>query len=113
MATTSISGLQALVSEIGLQPIPSSAEPEADILNNPIDIYHGYLAEHLQTLVECDPHLVYNSIQPSNTIENGDLDIVLPKLKLNGVSPKDLAGQLLKKVCSFLYCCPSQAVLTG
>ena len=45
-----------------------------DVLNNLIDICHSYLAEHLQMLVECDPYLVYNSIQPSNTIENGDLD---------------------------------------
>jgi hypothetical protein len=46
----------------------------ADFLNNLIDICHSYLAEHLQMLVECDPYLVYNSIQPSNTNENGDLD---------------------------------------
>lgn len=99
MATTSLSGLEALVEGIGLKPIPSFAE--ADVLNNPIDLYHSYLAEHLQTLVECDQHLVYNSIQRSNTIENGDLDIVLPKLKLPGASPKELAGELLKKVSWF------------
>jgi hypothetical protein len=45
-----------------------------DVLNNLIDICHSYLAEHLQMLVECDPYLVYNPIQPSNTIENGDLE---------------------------------------
>lgn len=99
MATASLSGLQAFVAESGLDPIPSFVE--ADFLNNPIDIYHAYLAEHLQTLVECDSHLVYNSIQPSNTIENGDLDIVLPKLKLRDVSPKELAAELLKKVSLF------------
>jgi hypothetical protein len=98
MATVSIPGLQAAVAEIGLAPFPSFVE--ADVLSNPIDIFHAYLAEHLQSYVECDPQLVYNSIQASNTIENGDLDIVLPKLKLPGVSPKDLAGQLLKKVCN-------------
>ncbi|KAG0645350.1 Arginyl-tRNA synthetase [Hyphodiscus hymeniophilus] len=95
MATTSLSGLQAFAADIGLQQVPSFAE--ADVLNNPLDIYHAYLAEHLKTLVECDPHLVYNSIHPSNGIENGDLDIVLPQLKLPSVSPKELAGELLKK----------------
>jgi arginyl-tRNA synthetase len=100
MATASLPGLQAFVAEIGLEPIPSFTA--ADVLNNPIDIYHSYLAEHFQTLVECDPDLVYDSIQPANTTGNGDLDIVLPKLKLPGASPKELAGELLKKVCCFL-----------
>ncbi|KAH8593952.1 arginyl-tRNA synthetase [Bisporella sp. PMI_857] len=95
MATTSLLGLQAFVTEIGLELLPSFVA--ADVLNNPIDIYHSYLAEHLQSLVECDPHLAYNSIQASKTIEDGDLDIVLPKLKLEGIEPKELAGELLKK----------------
>jgi arginyl-tRNA synthetase len=106
MATSSLPGLQAFVTEIGLEPLPYFAA--ADVLNNPIDIYHSYLAEHLQALVECDPHLVYNSIQLSKTIEDGDLDIVVPKLKLLGVSPKELAGELLKKVGRFLHICQSQ-----
>ena len=45
MATASLPGLEAFVAEIGLGPIPSFAA--ADVLNNPIDIYHSYLAEHL------------------------------------------------------------------
>jgi arginyl-tRNA synthetase len=97
MATASLPGLQAFVAEIGLQPIPSFAA--ADVLHNPIDIYHSYLADLFQTLVKCDPDLVYNSIQPASTSGNGDLDIVLPKLKLPGISPKELAGELLTKVC--------------
>lgn len=96
MATASLPGLQAFAADIGLEPIPGFAE--ADVLNSPIDIYHSYLAERLLALVECDPQLVYNSIQPSKTIEDGDLDIVLPKLKLDGIKPKELAGELLKKV---------------
>jgi arginyl-tRNA synthetase len=96
MATASLAGLQAFVAEIGLQPIPSFAN--ADVLNDPLDIYHSYLAENFQTLVECEPELVYSSIHPSNAIENGDLDIVLPQLKLTGAKPKELAGELIKKV---------------
>jgi arginyl-tRNA synthetase len=96
MATVSLPGLQAFVAKIGLDPIPSFAA--ADVLNNPIDIYHSYLAEVFRTLLKCDPDLVYNSIQPASSAGNGDLDIVLPKLKLSGVSPKELADELLRKV---------------
>jgi arginyl-tRNA synthetase len=105
MATVSLPGLEDLLAGMGLEPIPSFAV--ADVLNNPLDIYHSYLAEHLQTLVECDPNLVYNSIQLSSTIEDGDLDIILPKLKLHGVKPQALADELLKKVGSFSQFCQS------
>ncbi|KAL5321206.1 hypothetical protein ACEPPN_012018 [Leptodophora sp. 'Broadleaf-Isolate-01'] len=95
--TTSLPGLQAFLAELGLNlgPIPFFAA--ADVLNKPIDIYHSYLAEHVQQLVDCDRGLVYDSIQPANTTGNGDLDVVLPKLKLPGITPKELAGELLKK----------------
>jgi arginyl-tRNA synthetase len=96
--TTSLPGLQAFLAELGLElePLPSFAA--ADVLNKPIDIYHSYLAEHFQKLVDCDRGLVYDSIQPANTTGNGDLDVVLPKLKLPGITSKELAGELLKKV---------------
>jgi arginyl-tRNA synthetase len=97
MATTSVPGLEALVADLELGPIPSFAA--ANILDNFIDIYHSYLADHFQALVDCNPNIVYDSIQRSNTTGNGDLDIVLPKLKLPGASPKELAGELTKKVC--------------
>jgi arginyl-tRNA synthetase len=101
MATVSLPGLQAFVAKIGLDPIPSFAA--ADVLHNPIDIYHSYLAEVFRTLVKCDPDLVYSSIQPASSAGNGDLDIVLPKLKLSGVSPKELADELLKKVSLIIH----------
>jgi arginyl-tRNA synthetase len=96
MATKSPQGLQAFIAEIASDPLPSFAA--ADVLRNPIDIYRSYLARLFQTLVECDPDLVYDSIQPANTTGNGDLDVVLPRLKVSGISPKELAGELLKKV---------------
>jgi hypothetical protein len=69
------------------------------ILNNFIDIYRSYLAENFQTLIECNSNLIYESIQLSNATANGDLDIVLPKLRLPGTNPKELVGELMRKVC--------------
>jgi arginyl-tRNA synthetase len=102
MATTSLRGLEAYLTELELGPIPSFAA--ADVLNNPIDIYHSYLAESFKPLVECSPDLIYNAIQPPSAIGDGDLDIVVPRLKLPGVNPKELAGELLKMVYEFLQC---------
>jgi arginyl-tRNA synthetase len=101
MATTSLPGLQAFVSELGLGPVP--AFPAADVLNDPMDLCHSYLAEDFQKLVQCDPDLVYKAIQPPSTTQDGDLDIVLPRLRLPRGSPKELAGELHKKAGSFFY----------
>ena len=97
MATTSLPGLETFVADLGLGPLPHFAT--ADILNDPMDLYHSYLAEDFGRLIESDPDLVYKAIQPPNTIQDGDLDIVLPRLKLSGGSPKQLAAELLKQVC--------------
>jgi hypothetical protein len=97
MATTSLPSLQAFVAELGLGPVPFFAS--ADVLTDPMDLCHSYLAEHFQRLVEADPESVYKAIQPPSTIQDGDLDIVLPRLKLPGGRPKELAGELLLQVC--------------
>jgi arginyl-tRNA synthetase len=96
MGTTSLPGLEAYLKELGLGPIPLFAA--ADFLNSPLDIYHSYLAESFLPLVECGPDIIYNAIQPPGSIGDGDLDIVVPRLKLPGVNPKELALELLKKV---------------
>ena len=98
MATASLPGLENLLANIGLGPVPYFAA--ADVLRNPMDLYRSYLAADFQQLVDSDPDLVYKAIQSPNTIQDGDLDIVLPRLKLPGGSPKELAGELLKLVCS-------------
>ena len=97
MPTTSLPGLEAFVTELRLRPVPQFAA--ADVLNDPMDLGHSYLAENIRWLIECDPDGVYRLIQPPNTTQDGDLDIVLPRLKLPGGSPKELAGELLKQVC--------------
>lgn len=97
MPTTSLAGLEAFVAELGLGGVPSFAA--ADVLKDPMDLCPSYLAEHFQRVVEADPDSVYKAIQPQSTIQDGDLDIVLPRLKLPSGSPKQLAGELLKQVC--------------
>jgi arginyl-tRNA synthetase len=90
MATLSSDGLQALLGRVGVEsPIPSF--PLADIHNN-----LSYLAEILVQLTECAPQVAYDSIQWPNDM--GDLVVVLPRLRLKGVKPNDLAVELTQKV---------------
>jgi len=97
MATETLDGLSALLRGLDLGGMPQF--PSADVLHQPIDIFHVYLADTLQKLVGCDPQHAYEAIQPADKTSNGDLDIVLPKLKLpDGPDLHELAADLVKKV---------------
>jgi arginyl-tRNA synthetase len=97
MATLTLEGLTALLQGLDLDEIP--AFPSADPLRQPVDIFHAYLAVALQALVGCDVQQAYDSITPANTVGNGDLDIILPKLKLAGDPDlQDLAADLARRV---------------
>jgi len=98
MTTRTLDGLTTLLQGLDLDEIPTF--PSADPLRQPVDIFHAYLAVALQELVGCDVQQAYDSIQPANTVGNGDLDIVLPKLKLPGNPDlQDLAADLARRVC--------------
>ncbi|KAK0642964.1 hypothetical protein B0T16DRAFT_459159 [Cercophora newfieldiana] len=95
MATRTLDGLTALLQGLDLDEIPTF--PSADPLRQPVDIFHAYLAVALQALVGCDAQQAYDSITPANTVGNGDLDIVLPKLKLPGdPNLQDLAADITR-----------------
>jgi arginyl-tRNA synthetase len=97
MATTDLVGLQALLGRLGLETeIPTFSE--TDVLTHPVDIYRSYLAHILVNLLECDPHIAYESIQPAE-ITDGDLTIVVPRLRIKDTKPKDLAAELGHRVC--------------
>jgi hypothetical protein len=94
--TTSLPGLEALLERIGLD-VPVPPFPGADILNKPIDIYLSYLADLSSKLLECDADLAFGAVQKVAVDQtgNGDLNIRLPKLKLQ---ERDVAGELIKGV---------------
>ncbi|KAK0613225.1 hypothetical protein B0T14DRAFT_569301 [Immersiella caudata] len=96
MATRTLEGLTTLLQGLDLDDIPTF--PSADPLRQPVDIFHAYLAVALQALVGCDAQQAYDSITPANAVGNGDLDIVLPKLKLPGDPDlQDLAADLARR----------------
>ncbi|KAK1751010.1 hypothetical protein QBC47DRAFT_392076 [Echria macrotheca] len=96
MATNTLGGLKALLQELKLDEIPEF--PSADILHHPTDIFHVYLADAVQKILGCDPKKAYDAIQPANSSINGDLAIVLPRLKVpDGPGPEKLGEDLLAK----------------
>jgi len=97
MSTSTLDGLQAQLSTLNVEiPIPSF--DNTHVLVNPIDIYRSYLANILANFVERDRQLIYDSVQWTNNLVNGDLLLVIPKLRLNGAKPAEVAKDLSAKV---------------
>ncbi|KAF1838671.1 arginyl-tRNA synthetase [Decorospora gaudefroyi] len=91
--------MEALERSLGLLslhvPIPD-IEP-AEVLANPLDVWRTYLAQILAEIASCDIDVAYKSIQWPNNISNGDLAVILPKLR-PGVKADALAFELMEKV---------------
>jgi arginyl-tRNA synthetase len=101
MTTLTITDLELLLARLGLKvPIPSFEA--ADVLNKPLDISRCYIAAILCSLVDGDPKKVYTSILSPGDPFNGDLAVVLPKLK-PGSKAEVLGPDLLYRVCQFIF----------
>ena len=61
--------------------VPIPEVKNAEVLANPLDVYRTYLAQVLADAVGCDIDVAYKSIQWPNNIFNGDLAVILPKLR--------------------------------
>ncbi|OAG00357.1 arginyl-tRNA synthetase [Paraphaeosphaeria sporulosa] len=88
MSTLEITDLESSLATLRLAaPLP--VINSADAVTNPLDLVRSLLAGILSQLVESSPEAAYRSVQLPNSIYDGDLDIVLPKLR-----PGCKAGEL-------------------
>lgn len=77
--------------------------PGADIRSNPIDVYRCYIVDAVRKLVECDAEVASDAIQRTSSTAAGDLVLVIPRLKLKGVKPQELAQDIASKVSFFWF----------
>ena len=92
--------LEQLLTSLSLN-VPVPRVEAADVLTNPLDLFRVYLAKILAETAECDETEAYKSIQWPNNIFNGDLAVILPKLR-PGAKADKLAVELLDKVLLLL-----------
>jgi arginyl-tRNA synthetase len=79
--------------------VPIPEVKVADVFANPLDVCRTYLSQILADIAGCDIDIAYKSIQWPNNIFNGDLAVILPKLR-PGAKADALAIELIEKVCS-------------
>src|SRR5689334_5516102 len=99
MATDTLNGLESLLGGLnvsGLAPVAAST----DVLHNPIDIYRSQLADTIIGLVHSDPQVALDAIQLSNEVDNGDLVITLPRLRLQKTADEleEIGNELTQQV---------------
>ena len=96
--TMELNALEQGLAALGLGvPVPS--KDTSQILCNPLEIWRAYLMNVLAEVVECDEGTIHKCIQWPNNIFNGDLAVVLPKLR-PGAKANKLAVEIMEKVFS-------------
>ena len=80
-------------------PTPIPVYGNARVLVNPIDIFRCYLTEVVAGLLQgVDSQIIYDSIQYTNSLNHGDLVVVVPRLRLKGAKPADVLTDLCLQV---------------
>lgn len=98
MTTFGIAELETSLATLQLSASRAVIESD-DVVINPLDLCRRLLAEILSQAVDGSPEAAYKAIQWPNNIYNGDLSVVLPKLR-PGSKAAELAIELLQKVWS-------------
>lgn len=79
--------------ESEIPPYPSS-HPNVNV----IDIYRNYLTITLHKVTGIDEDIIYPALQWTQTLDKGDLNLAVPRLRVKGSSPTSLAQEWAEKV---------------
>ncbi|ANZ73187.1 BA75_00162T0 [Komagataella pastoris] len=59
--------------------------------SNPVDLLRNYITQELSKISGVDKDLIFPALEWGTTLEKGDLLIPVPRLRIKGANPKDLA----------------------
>ncbi len=65
---------------------------------NPVDIYRCYISDTLANITNLDAKTIFSALQWMQTLDKGDLNLAVPRLRVNGYAPNDLAKQWAEAV---------------
>lgn len=71
----------AAVSSNGIPDVPGTG---SDPVSNPIDAFKNFITVQIAAIGNIDPVVVYNALDNPRSVENGDLAIALPRLRVKG-----------------------------
>lgn len=74
-----------------------SAYPGSNPVKNPFDIYRSYISEQLAQISGVSRDLIFPALEWTNSADRGDLVIPIPRLRIKGQNPADLAEEWAKQ----------------
>lgn len=84
----------------------SALEVESEFTNfphsypelSPVDIFRCFVSENLAKISGVHAETIYPALQWTQTLDKGDLNLAIPRLRLKGKPPNDLAKQWAEAV---------------
>lgn len=88
----SIDSLQANLRNLGIsEDLP--VFPDSNPTTNPVDVFRCYIAATLAPITGVDINLVYPALEWTQSIEKGDMILAVPRLRVKGKKPNELAEE--------------------
>lgn len=93
--STSICPITAQLQKLSIQEptVAEGSHPDVNI----VDLMRNYVTQELSKISGVDPSLIFPALEWTNTLERGDLLIPVPRLRIKGANPKDLAADWASK----------------
>lgn len=89
---------QNIISQLAKLNIAEPAKAEGSFPEvNVVDLIRNYISVELSKISGVDTALIYPALEWTNTMERGDLLIPVPRLRIKGANPKDLATEWASK----------------
>jgi arginyl-tRNA synthetase len=76
--------------------------PDSYPERNPIDIYRCFISEKLAQVSGVDAKTIYPTLQWTQTLDRGDLNLAIPRLRLKGSAPNKIAQQWAEAVSTIV-----------
>jgi arginyl-tRNA synthetase len=96
MSESETEGIERAVAALNLSP-PIANKEAAPSTTNPLELCRASLTCVLAEITECNEADIRKSIQWPNNVFNGDLAVILPKMKL-GTKADKMATEIMEKV---------------
>ena len=100
--TPTVTDLNTMLSNLGLEE-KITKFPDSNPESNPVDIFRCYIAEILSKVSGVDSALIYPALEWTNQFDKGDLILAVPRLRVKGKAPADLAKEWAEKVYIGVY----------
>lgn len=98
-ADTTIDDINAQLTALGIAE-PITVYPESNITTNPIDVFRSYITKTLSEISGVDANLIYPALEWTTGFDKGDLVLAVPRLRIKGKQPAELAKEWAEKVGS-------------